>query len=87
MKRYLVLFITLWFFILALPSLSPGNDELTNNQGEGKQTEDKTLRFAIGLRSIYYHLTQPTRTIAGNMADLDEEQNYLPVNPMFSFLF
>jgi hypothetical protein len=85
MRRYLVLCITLWFFILAFPSLSPGDDELTNSQGEGKQTEDKTLRLAIGLRSIYYNLTQPTRTIVGNLAALDEEQNYLPVNPVIQF--
>lgn len=85
MQRYIILFLTLWTSIMAMPSLTKGEEIPLNSQGVENQEEIKPLGLAVGLRSIYYNLTQSRRTIVGNLAVLDEDQNYLPVNPYLQF--
>lgn len=80
MKRFLVLFFALWTSIMAIPSLTQGEDIPSKSQEEGNQSEAETLGLAIGLRSNYFNLTQSRRTIVGNLVALDEDQNYLPMN-------
>jgi outer membrane protein W len=81
MKRYLILFIALWFSVMALPSLSQGGEELSKGKGEGIQEETKMLGLAIGLRSNYVLLDHSRRPIVGNLIALDEYQEYLPMSP------
>jgi len=82
MKRCLYLAFIFLFSFLTIPSLSQGWEKPAIGQGEENQGQAKPSWLALGLRSNYFILEQSRRHIVGNMIALDEDRNYLPINPV-----
>jgi len=82
MKRYIFLTFIFLFSFLTVPSLSRGEEKPLVGQGEAQPSW-----LAFGLRSNYFRLEQSRRTIVGNLLAMDEDQTYIPYNPVVQFNF
>jgi hypothetical protein len=78
MKRCGFVIFVFWVSMVA-PNLSSGQDTL---QGTRESQGVKPSWLAIGIRSNYFRLTDSRRKIVGNLIALDEDQNYIPLNPV-----
>lgn len=67
---------------LTIPSLSQGLEKPPIGQGEESQGQTKPTWVAIGVHSNYFQLAQSRRTIVGNLIAEEEDQNYIPLNPL-----
>ena len=81
MKRFLVLFFTLWAFV-AFSSFSQGEEIPATPQDKElpKVEEIKPPWVAIGVRSTYFIMDHHYKPIVGNLVDMAEYQNYYPIN-------
>jgi hypothetical protein len=73
----------LWVFVLlvglfTVPSFSHGEDT-PPVVIEKEKPWARPFWLAVGIRSNYFRLTDAKRTIVGNLLDIEEDQNYIPL--------
>jgi opacity protein-like surface antigen len=99
-KRYLFFYLMIYSSILIFPALSFGEttpkefSRVEENKAETTpvdvskvETRTREWGVALGLRSTYFHLTNPNHHIVGHLTRLEEDQNIIPYKPMLQVDF